>query len=155
LLTYSSTANPLNADTSGVAACTAPTSADSCRYIPANASALLAGPESPGGDIPTNSFTQTDQNTLTQTYSESFSNTQGFSWKVNLLVAGNGPSFANANEMTWTNSESSGAINGTTNSQNVNLSSGTVDCYQEITIYEDTVFHTFVFQQPAGNNSCP
>jgi hypothetical protein len=164
LLHFASTDNPLNADTSGAAACTNPSSSAQCRYVPvmvANGSStqvteLLAGPQSVGGNIPVNTFTQTDSTQTTQTLSQSASNSVGISRTFN-LGTGFGLSFglAVANTWTWTNNESTGAINGTSNSMTVTLSSSTVGCFQEIPVFEDTVFHTFVFQQPAGNPSCP
>ena len=117
---------------------------------------LLAGPQTPGGNIPANTFTQTDSTTTTQTLSESKSYTLGVS--VNRTIGnGFGPHFGlnTGNTWTWTNSESTGAINGTSNSMTVTFSSATVGCFQNIPIFEDTVFHTFVFQQPAGDPSCP
>jgi hypothetical protein len=164
LLNYSSTESPLNADTSGAAGCGLPTPAKaSCRYVPVPTAPgsdvqeveLLSGPDEVGGTRPINSFTQTDSNTTTQTYSESLANTVGFSWQQNWMFLGSGISLKNAEQFTWTSSESTGEINGYANSMAVSLSSSTVDCYQEVPVFEDTVYHTFVFSQPAGNTSCP
>ncbi|HZI55617.1 MAG TPA: hypothetical protein VFF39_02520 [Verrucomicrobiae bacterium] len=164
LLNFGPTDNPLNADTSGAAACTNPSSTAKCRYVPvmvANGSGtqiteLLAGPQSPGGNIPINTFTQTDSTQTTQTLNESTSNSVGVS--INHTIgAGLGPHFGigTANTWVWTSNESTGKINGTSNSMTVTFSSGTVGCFQNIPIFEDSVYHTFVFQQPAGNASCP
>jgi hypothetical protein len=164
LLNYTSTESPLLADTSGATACAAPTAADSCRYVPVPSAPgstvqeteLLAGPECTGCNPPVNTFTQTSSNQKTQTLSQSDSYSVGFSWDVKWnFPGGTGISLANAQQWTWTDSESTGEINGIANSMTVTLSSSTVDCYQDIPIFEDTVYHTFVFQQPAGNTSCP
>jgi hypothetical protein len=109
-----------------------------------------------GGNIPVNTFLQTDSTQTSQTFTESTSNSVGFTIDHNFGVHGLTPAFDLRNQTlwTWTNSETTGKINGTANSMNVSLSSSTVDCVQNIAIFEDTAFHTFVFQQPAGNNSC-
>jgi len=159
LLDYTSTESPLNADTSGATACASPTASDKCRYVPVPSSPgsseqetqLLCGPQTPGGNDCVNTFTQSDSNTTTQTLSETDSLTVGYSWGISLFGSG----MSSATQFTWTSSESTGAINGSANSMTVTLSSGTLDCYQEIPIFEDTIYHTFVFQQPAGNTSCP
>jgi hypothetical protein len=164
LLNFSSTTSPLNANTSSASACTNPSSTASCRYVPvmvANGSGtqvteLLAGPQQQGGNIPVNTFTQDDSTQTSETLSQSTSNTVGFT--INTTIGlGFGPhfGFSNANTFTWSTSESIGSINGTSNSMSVTLSSSTVGCNQNIPIFEDTVFHTFVFQQPSGNQSCP
>jgi hypothetical protein len=159
LLSYSSTESPLNADTSGATACASPAASDKCRYVPVPTSPgsgvqeteLLCGPQSQGGNACVNTFTQTDSDTTTQTLSESDTYSVGYSWGISLFGSG----MSSANQFTWTSSESTGKINGSSNSMTVTLSSSTLDCYQEIPIFEDTVYHTFVFQQPAGNSSCP
>lgn len=152
--------NPLSIDTSGVAACSNPTPANSCRYVPVKESGssvqmttLLAGPECSGCDRPINSYSQTDNSSTTQTYSESHSETASYSAKGSLPF-GLG-SFTSTDTWTWTDTESTGAIDGTMNQIQYSLSSSTVDCSQEVLIYEDTTFHTYVTQQAPGNTSCP
>ncbi len=159
LLSYSSTESPLNVDTSGATACTNPSSTAKCRYVPimtvnngtVQETELLAGPECSGCDRPVNTFTQTDSTQTAETLSESFSYTEGFSWEVTLAGSG----LKSANQFTWTDTESTGSVNGSSHQMAVALSSGTVGCYEYIPIFMDTVYHTFVFQTEAGNNSCP
>lgn len=163
LLNFGPTDNPLNADTSGPAACTNPSSTAKCRYVPVMVASgsgtqvteLLSGPQSVGGNIPVNTFVQTDSTQTAQTLSENIVNSMGLTVDVT-LGAGLGihMGLRNQTTWTWTDTESTGAINGTANSMSVSMSSSTVDCFQNIPIFEDTVFHTFVFQQPPGNNSC-
>lgn len=164
LLNFASTTSPLNANTSSAQACTNPATSASCRYVPVmvtNGSGtqiteLLAGPQQQGGNIPVNTFTQDDSTQTSETLSQSSSTTVGFT--VNTTIGlGFGPhfGFSNANTFTWSTSESIGSINGSSNSMTVTFSSSTVGCNQNIPIFEDTVFHTFVFQQPSGNSSCP
>jgi hypothetical protein len=163
LLNFSSTESPLNADTSGAAICAKPAASSSCRYVPVQTgpnsgvqkTELLEGPNDAGGITPVTSFTQSDSNQTTQTLSESSSYTVALSEEASFKFLGTGISLKNANQWTWTNSESTGEINGYAHSMNVSLSSSTVGCDQEIPVFEDTVYHTFVFMQPSGNSSCP
>jgi len=69
-----------------------------------------------------------------------------YSWKVDAGVA----SWAAGNSFKWTDSESSGPINGYANSMSDTLESSTVDCVEQIPIFYDTVYHTFVFSSPQG-----
>lgn len=163
LLNYSATESPLNADTSGATVCSKPTASASCRYVPVSTAPdsgvqevdLLQGPDDAGGIIPITTFTQSDSSQTTQTLTEGDSYTVGFSEEVSFSFSGSGISLRNADQWTWTNSESMGEINGYGRSMTVTLASSTVGCDEEIPIFEDTVYHTFVFTQPSGNSSCP
>jgi hypothetical protein len=163
ILNYPSTESPLNADTSGATVCANPKTSSSCRYIPVPVATgsttqeteLLEGPNTAGGNIPVNTFSQTDSTETTQTLTETDSYTVGFSEEYSFSFLGTGLSFTNADQWTWTDTESAGEINGFANQMTVSFSSSTVGCDQEIPIFEDTVYHTFVFQQPSGNTSCP
>ena len=163
LLNYATTESPLNANTSGINGCMYPNSGSQCRYVPVPDSLngnfqktiTLAGPGCNGCDTPTNTFTLNDSTQNVRTLSESTSESVGYSWKAGFSLFGNGATFTSATTFTWTDSESTGAINGNQNQMSGTLSSFTVDCSEEIPVFEDTVYHTFVFQQPAGDSSCP
>ena len=115
-------------------------------------SVQISGSGCPNCDPIINSYTQTDSTTTSQTlggstsYSVGATLTAKFSDHFSLGVS---------NTMTWAQSQSTGTSNGTSNSMAVSLSSSTYGCYEEVSVYEDTVYHTFVFQQPTGNTDCP
>jgi len=116
---------------------------------------LLQGPDTVGGGNPINTFTQTDSTQTTQTLSESDSYTAGYSWDVKWDFLGAGLDFMSATQFTWTNTESTAAVNGSDHQMSVSLSSSTVGCSEYVPIFEDTVYHTFVFQGQVGDSSCP
>jgi len=163
LLKYTATESPLNANTSSAALCTNPKSSATCRYVPimvTNGSStqeveLLQGPDEAGGNNPINTFTQTDTTQTTQTYSQSYAYSVGYSWDVKWNFLGSGLDFKSATMFTWTNTESTGEINGSAHQMSVSLSSSTVGCSEYIPIFEDTTYHTFVFQGQVGDSSCP
>jgi hypothetical protein len=152
--------NPMSVDTSGIQTCTSPASGDGCRYVivpatngsPIQQDSLLSGPECSGCGRPVNSYTQTDTTSTTQTLSESSSESVGYTTKIGFPLVG---SMSSTTTWTWTDTESIGAINGQANQIGYSLSSGTVGCYQDVLVYEDTIFHTFVTQLAPGNTSCP
>jgi hypothetical protein len=153
---YPNTASPLLADTSGESACgTLPTnSSDKCRYVPVPSApgstipetTTLAGPSCVGCNNNPNTFQQGENQSTTKTLGESTTETVKFS------VKGGTPLFSVTEEYSWswTQSESTGTTTGTGVQLTVTLNSATVGCEQSIPVYEDTVYHTFVFQQPAG-----
>lgn len=151
--------NPINIDVSGTL-CTAATSSNDCRYVPVPYAAgssyqqvkTLQGPTSQGGNRTVNSYTQTDATSSTSTLSGSTTETVSYTTKAGFPLLG---TVSNTRTWSWTNSQSQGAINGTTNQIGFSLSSGTVSCYQDVYVYEDTIFHTFVTQQVPGNYTCP
>jgi len=145
LLNFTNTESPLNANTSG----------NPDRFIEVTGAELLAGPENAGGNNPVNSFTETDSTQTAETWTYSLAYTVGYSWGVSWVVLGTGPSLTSTSQFTWTNTDSVGKSNGSAHTEAVSLSSDTVGCYEDVSIFEDTVFHTFAFQQPTGNTSCP
>jgi hypothetical protein len=159
VLNYTPTQSPLDADTSGTE-CANPTSTLACRYVPVlsggqQENQLLEGPNDPGGNIPVNTFGQSDSTMTTNTFSQSFAYNTSYSWKVQLSPYGSGVDLTSTDTFTWSNSESAGESNGSAHAMTVTLSSSTVACKQEIPIWEDSVYHTYLFTQPAGNNTCP
>jgi sugar lactone lactonase YvrE len=155
---YPSTASPLQANTSTDCGTLPIPSGANCRYVPVPSEpgstvqevVTLTGPDTQGGNSSPNSFSQLENTQTTQTYGTALGGSVGASIKV----GGPGFSLTVANTLSWTNSQSTGTANGSGATLAVSLNSGTVGCGQDIPVYEDTVFHTFVFQQPAGNTSC-
>lgn len=160
LVNYNQSENPMSLDTSGTTACTNPAASAKCRFVPimtttggsTQISELLAGPECSGCNIPSNTFSQTDSTQTAETLSEGLTEIVSYGWSVTL--PGNS-GLKSTDQFSWTQSESTGAINGSSHAMTVTLSSATVGCYEDIPIFMDTVFHTFVFWMPPGNTSCP
>jgi hypothetical protein len=160
LLNYTPTESPLNANVSTVAECTNPTSNSNCRYVPILSSGTivtepLLGPETVGGNTPINTFMQSDLTQTAVTLLEGQGYSVGFSWDERLGI----PEFASSDlrsqtMFSWTSSQSIGNTNGTAHAMTISLSSSTVGCNEDIGIYEDVIYHTYVFQQPSGT-SCP
>jgi sugar lactone lactonase YvrE len=163
---YPGTVSPLEANTSTASFSDAdcgvlPTPAldkSNCRYVPVpslpgsplQAAPFLSGPDSAGGNNVPNSFQQGENQQTTQTLGGQTGESVGVSFKEGSPVF----SLTEADTMTWTQSQSVGTANGSGYVQAVTLNTSTVGCGQDIFLFEDTVYHTFVFQQPAGNTSC-
>ena len=116
-------------------------------------SQVLEGPQCPTGqtcDYTANSFTATDSNQTVVTNG----NTQSYS--VGYTVSGGIPpwSLKLTQTWTWSNTESKGTINGTSHQAAVTLGTTEHECYEEVPIYEDTLYNTFVFQQPTSAGGC-
>ncbi len=188
---YPGTASPLAANTSSEEVCgNLPVTAGSnCRYVPVPAEVgstqqvgvTLEGPNTLGGNNPTNTFQQGENTQTTHTLGGQNQTTISDSVSVSLGVAtgpctgGTGfngcssiPNQPNPKSlgtgtgqwgidgtMTWTDSQSVGTASGSGVNLSVTLSSSTVGCAQEnnIGVFEDTVYHTFVFQQPPNDPS--
>jgi hypothetical protein len=93
-----------------------------------------------------------------QSDSTSSTLTTGSGWSYNVGVSYQaGPLIAQLKEQytwTWADTESTGKTTGQTNTLTVNLQTSTTDCTENVNIYEDTLYHTFVFQSPTGANGC-
>ena len=156
---------PISADVSGAlcgsaTSANSATSADNCRYVPVPSSpgsqfqqiTALEGLSTPNGNRIINSFTETDANTTTKTLSGSTSESVSYTVKTGFPLLG---SFSTTTTWTWTDNQSVGAINGTANQIGYSLSSNTLNCAQDVLVFEDTIFHTFVTEQAPGNSTCP
>ncbi|MGP8173496.1 MAG: hypothetical protein ACLP7O_02985 [Terracidiphilus sp.] len=155
---FSGTIDPMDLDASGTTTCgenPIPTGAD-CRYV--------AVPIEPGSTTPqivslngtsANSYLQTDSTTSELTTSASSSYTTGVSmsvgWLASLLHLGS----SSQQTWTWTDSESTRTSSSQGNTMNVFLKTSTLGCAENVNIYEDTLYHSFVFQVPTGIVSCP
>jgi sugar lactone lactonase YvrE len=73
------------------------------------------------------------------------------------VTVGGGPLALNLKDQatwTWTENQSVGNTYGTANSMALTLKSTTATCDENVSIFEDTEYHTFVFQIPTGNLGC-
>jgi hypothetical protein len=159
------------------------TAAD-CRYVPVpqtkgssfQAQPELYGPGSSGGDGGPGTFMQGDntQSTYTlggqnqTTVSQSFGITIGAQTGSSAAsecnqddseppcYSGSGSgTFGLGSTMTWTDSQSFGTASGSGVSQSLTLNSGTAGCDEDVPIFEDTIYHTFVFQEvPNSGSTC-
>lgn len=164
VLNYPATETPLDADGSPSDYCSSgnPATTDNCRYIPVLTSekeplsVLLSGPDEPGLGSPVTPLSLTDMYQIATTQTTSTAQTVGFTYGYNFNPGGNGPTITTGTSFTWSNSQSSGEVNSTAHTMQGQLSSSTVSCYDFINVFEDTVFHTYLFQMTAPDStSCP
>jgi hypothetical protein len=145
--------SPVDADTSG-SACMNPNSSLSCRFIPVPVSSTNPAPQIVELNYANaNSFTQTDSTSTSKTFQEQQSYTislsEYFSWKIVANFK-----LTETNSWTWTDTESTGEINGTANAMNINLQTDNPGCDELNYVYEDTRYHTFVVQSPQNVSAC-
>lgn len=145
LVSFSPTENPTSVN-----------GTNNTRFVEVYSSELLSGPAYQGADPVGNSWMASDSSQTSDTWTGGYSYTTGFSegGSLNFLGFG-GITATNTTTFTWSYSESVGDTNGQTHQMLINLESTTVGCSEDIAVFEDTVFHTFAFQQPTGNTSCP
>jgi hypothetical protein len=136
LLGYYGTTNPMNANTPG-----------DTRYT------LISPPLNMTLDTSGETGNQNDNKSTTETVGGSTAESVGISFKEGFL----GVTWGQTNTVTWTQSHSYGSITGSANVMNVNLLSTTPGCQQNVSVYEDTTYHTFVFQlaPPDSPPLCP
>jgi hypothetical protein len=167
---YDGTVSPLQVDSlptssgagSGPTTCglnTVPATAN-CRYVVVpypgtntsetsseSAAPLTANLE---GGIDSSAVTYSDSTTTAETLGGSTSNSLSDTVGGGILF----DSLRVQDTWTWTDTESVGNSYGTANSMSVTLKSSTTACDETASFYEDTIFHTFAFQVPAGNTAC-
>jgi len=159
---YAGTSSPLQANASPVTICglnAVPTTAD-CRYVvvpspgtntPETATEnAVPMTELLEGGIQSPAITLTDSTTTAETIGGSTSLSTSFTYGGTFLLG----SIKVTDTWTWTDSESVGNSYGSANSMAVTLKSSTTACDEDVSIFEDTVYHTFVFQVPADIQNC-
>jgi hypothetical protein len=146
------TESPLAADAAGASICLDnPGPSTDCRFVivPSSSGSTVPLVKPLSGDQGV-TYTVTDQTTDTQ----SIGTQHQYSVSDSLQV---GPAVFNVkvtNTWTWTDSSSIGTINGYNTSQSVVLQTGTAACNENVSLYEDTIYHSFAFQIPTGSFGC-
>jgi hypothetical protein len=158
---YAGTVDPLEADS--LATTTGPGSGPTIcgeNPLPANSNCrYVIVPIDAGSTTPQFSqLTGGGKDSYMQSDSTSSTLTTGSGWSYNVGVSYQaGPLIAQLKEQymwTWADTESTGKTTGESNTLTVNLQTSTTDCTENVNIFEDTLYHTFVFQAPTGANGC-
>jgi hypothetical protein len=132
---------------------TQPSQVDANRYVFVN-SQTLEGPQCDGCDPLTFSFTESDSQSSSQTFTQSSSYTVGYTRTSGFSLFGAGLTLSQSHSFTWGNSMSTGSANGTAHNASITLGSTSVGCDETINIYEDTVYHTFALAPAVVSGSC-
>lgn len=107
------------------------------------------------GQTSTATVTDTNTTSVTLTYKSTVTDSMSIGFS---LGYGSSASFGitDSDKDTLTQEESTGSSNGTTHTQQVSLATSSAGCYENLNVYEDTVFHTFVFDSGSGaSDPCP
>jgi hypothetical protein len=151
-----------------------------CRYVPVpettgsatQANPNFSGPQTQGGNSSPANFTQGENTQTTYTLGgqtqltvgQSLSVTSGVTGSIKFGGPAGGPPCCSAggsgnsqwgsgSTMQWTDLQSVGTASGSGVSLSVTLNTGSTGCGEYVPIFEDTIYHTFVFQE-LTNGSC-
>lgn len=144
----------------GINQTVAPTSVNNNRFVSLGQSLTLEGPQQSGSGPVTESYSIDDSNMQSTTESQkqdySVGFVSGFGWNSpTFLGFGTGFSINNKQSFEWSQTQSSGIFNGLSHTAQVILGSTNVGCLEYANVYEDTVYHTFVFDlQSAPPSPC-
>lgn len=139
---------------------------DNARFVPVVDTSgnplllTLAGPGS--GSTSTQTETIVDTSNASQTFANTVTKQVGitFSFSANTPSDQQTPGAfkfnASNNTISWSETKSVGNTSSHSHSQTVTLGTSTAQCFENIAVYEDTVFHTFTFQSTSNlQNPCP
>uniref|UniRef100_E6PYJ5 Uncharacterized protein n=1 Tax=mine drainage metagenome TaxID=410659 RepID=E6PYJ5_9ZZZZ len=156
----SSNISPLTRDGSGESVCAgSPNSqgllqvqpGSDCRYVvvPTSATDPTPLPLKLSGVAPSSQAqAYNDVQTLTNGSSQSYN--VGIQYQTSGIIGSEKSQYT----WTWQDTESNGTSNGNGNSVNLLLQTNTTDCGADVALFEDTLYHTFVFQTPGGYSGC-
>jgi hypothetical protein len=142
---YAGNTDPRTLDKSGSATCSEgeiPDNSD-CRYVALCQDGACSSPYSPimQGGSPTE-WTQSDANTARFTTSASYGEDSSINFGGFLFL----PSVKDT--WSWTDTESTTNTSTSSNQMQLNLATSDTSCTEAVSIYEDTIFHTYVFSVP-------
>ena len=150
--------DPLSADASGAAACNQSNPLPTYPNIPTNLDCrYVIIPETQGSTNPyLTQLSSSVQTPTVQTISDSYILTSGSSNSYTTGIVVIGSSLAGSlkvtNQWTWQNFENTGKVSGGFNQTDILLKTYTEGCNEEVYLYEDTLYHTVVFQTPEDNS---
>ena len=122
---------------------TQPNSIDSSRYVYVNY-LPLEGPQQQGAGPVSNSFSLSDSQMGSQSYSNGSSYSVGLSKSYSI----SGPfslGITQTKTFTYGETKTAGTTNGTAHTGSVTLGTSRVGCQEYVDVYEDTLFHTFAY----------
>lgn len=109
----------------------------------------------------TQNVSLTDAHNTSETYANTVSKTDGISieYKSSNDAKSDDPlnfDWKDSASVTWSLTESVGTTQGTSHTQSLSLQTTNSNCYEYVNVFEDTVFHTFVFANGSdAPNPCP
>jgi hypothetical protein len=144
---YAGNTDPRTLDKSGKTTCSEeviPQNSD-CRYVAVCENGACSSPYAPimQGGSPVD-YTQTDANTAQFTTSASYGEDTSITNSAGFFFF----NFQIKNTWFWTDTESTTYTSTNFNQMQLNLATSLLTCTEPVSIYEDTLFHTFAFSVP-------
>lgn len=154
---YLGTTDPMQLDGSGASVCgegqpagyVIPAGSD-CRFVMVPYSGTNTPQDLTLNGAESSNYLLSDATSTTLTTGSSSAYDIGFNFHYGILGANGGIQ----DTWTWTDTQSTGTASGGTNQMTTTLKTSNADCVENnIELYEDTVYHTFLFREPGGGGS--